>query len=190
MSKMRTNPDAKFSHQHRSHQSEDRTQGFTLIELLVVIVITGILGAIALPNFLNQDVKAKQTEAKQNIALINKSQNAYRAERSAFANTFSKIAIGSVVDSVVPGQGTTNNYTYTITAQDNNPDTVSITASVRDTALKSYSGGSVRFSNIDSQSVIGTILCETIVPGNAATAPNTVVGNSPTCAATEKNIGL
>jgi type IV pilus assembly protein PilA len=187
---MRTELNPKFINQHLSCPYRERVQGFTLIELLVVIIITGILGAIALPNFLNQDVKAKQAEAKQNIALINKTQNSYRAENSAFAVSFAKLAIGNVTDTVSAGNGTTTNYTYVITAQNVNPDTASITASARDTALKSYSGGAVRFSNTDSQSIIGTILCETIIVGNAATAPNTVVGTSPTCTATERNLSL
>ena len=41
-----------------------RESGFTLIELLVVVLILAILLAIALPSFLNQQDKAKETEAK------------------------------------------------------------------------------------------------------------------------------
>jgi type IV pilus assembly protein PilA len=160
---MRTELQAKFIHHLNRRQRE---QGFTLVELLVVIVIIGILAAIALPNFLTQSAKAKQTGAKQNVSLINRYQTAYRAENTTFANTFDILATG-----VLSGgsQSITNDYNYNL---DGNIDSTSITAAANNTALKSYSGGTFRYANSQGQSIVSSLICE-------ANNPGTGVVNSP-----------
>jgi type IV pilus assembly protein PilA len=53
--------------------------GFTLIELMVVVAIISILSAVAIPNFVKFQTKARQSEAKVNL------KGAYLAVKSKYA---------------------------------------------------------------------------------------------------------
>jgi len=59
-------------------------RGFTLIELMIVVAIIGILAAIAIPNFMTYQAKARQSEAKVNLGGIFTTATSYFAENNTF----------------------------------------------------------------------------------------------------------
>jgi type IV pilus assembly protein PilA len=63
-------------------------KGFTLIELMIVVAIIGLLAALAIPNFLKFQARAKTSEAKTNLKAVFTAQKSYLAEHDTFATDF------------------------------------------------------------------------------------------------------
>lgn len=64
-------------------------KGFTLIELMIVVAIIGILAAIAIPNFLRFQARARQSEAKQNLGAIFTAYAAYYSDNNTYPSAAS-----------------------------------------------------------------------------------------------------
>jgi type IV pilus assembly protein PilA len=144
---MKTEFKAKFL-QHINKKRQD--QGFTLIELLVVIIIIGILSAIALPAFLNQANKAKQSEAKQYVASINKGQQAYFAENTVFGSNVEILGLGLKTQ--------TTNYKYELPAPAG--DKANVTAVPTNTSTLRAYGGAVSLVQAGEAKTTQSVLCE------------------------------
>ena len=65
--------------------SKKQGKGFTLLELMIVLVIAGMLAAMAIPSFIKQVGKARESEIKNAVGSANRAQQAYHWEKATFA---------------------------------------------------------------------------------------------------------
>lgn len=110
-------------------------KGFTLVELLVVIIIIGILSAISIPSFISQSSKARATEAKSNLAALNRAQQAFYLENNEFVDNVSQI--GNLGIGIPPE---TANYSITFEPATEGIGVVML-ANAKGDAFKSYASG-------------------------------------------------
>jgi prepilin-type N-terminal cleavage/methylation domain-containing protein len=61
-----------------------QSKGFTLIELLIVVAIIAILAAIAVPNFLEAQTRAKVSRAKSDMRSLSVAVEAYAVDNNSY----------------------------------------------------------------------------------------------------------
>ena len=83
-------------------KAQKNKNGFTLVELLIVVIIIGVLSAVALPAFIGQGNKAKDSAAKAYVAAVEKECQVGLVENGAFPSTF-QTAVASGVTGATPG---------------------------------------------------------------------------------------
>jgi type IV pilus assembly protein PilA len=68
-------------------QKTRRSEGLTLVELMIVVALIGVLSAVAIPNFLSYQARARRAEAFANLPAIARSQKAFMATKGHYHGT-------------------------------------------------------------------------------------------------------
>jgi type II secretion system protein G len=69
---------------NRRFHSSGNWAAFTLIELLIVVAIIGILAAIAVPNFMNAQMRARVSRAQSDLRNLSVALESYRLDNNRY----------------------------------------------------------------------------------------------------------
>jgi len=179
---MKTELKAKFL-QHLLGKKKEN-EGFTLIELLVVIIIIGILSAIALPSFLSQAAKAKQTEAKTFVGVVNRAQQAFRMENQTFSTSTAALQV-NIPSTVATDTSGNFYYVYALTSPANANTTIftAVPVNAETSTLRAYAGG----VTVLSSGQTAAAACMTLIPSSNAPAVN-LTTTAASCASDANNM--
>ena len=149
--------------------------GNLLMFAFISVPVVMILPAIVLPNFLCSANKAKQSEGKQYVGLMNRSQQAKYAEEGAFSNSINGLGLGLKTQ--------TTHYNYSTISTKNAAFSYGV---ARNNNLTSYVGAVFlvpisQAANKEKTTV--SILCAANSPGNTQPPDPILQNGNPVCAA-------
>jgi len=142
----------------------------------VVIIIIGILAAIALPAFLNQANRARQSEAVTYVGSINRAQQAYRLENPTFATQIGQLGLGLQPQTTYYNYGQSNGTANTLalitgTGQPDGLQSAVWAVPATDVSLLGFAGSTYTLRDVGGSVTTTAILC---------TANNSGADNVPT----------
>ena len=144
---------------------------------LLLLIGIGVIGAIALPSFLNTTNTPMISEAKSYVGSMNKAQQAHFAEKSAFATSVNALGIGIKTE--------TTSYKYSVRATKKTAFNYAVT---KEKNFKSYVGGVflVPAKNFEPNAIkeditTTSILCGSDFPGTLKPAEPTYKNGKIAC---------
>ncbi|MEG4497143.1 type IV pilin-like G/H family protein [Microcoleus sp. F10-C6] len=144
---------------------------------LLLLMGIGVMGAIALPSFLNTSHSCRIPEAKQYVGSMNKGQQAYFAEKNAFGTSVDALGLGIKTE--------TKNFKYSLRATKKAAFNYGVS---KENNLKSYVGGvflvpAKKFEPNAAKEEITTasILCGADSPGTIKPAEPTYENGKIAC---------
>lgn len=172
--------------EQQSH-SDSRAGNYGGCGCLLCLIIIGVISALFIEDRSPdspQRVKAKQSEGKQYVSLMNKAQQNRRLDRGSFANSFAELGISLETE--------TSNYKYSTRATDRAAFNYAVSKQPK---LKSYIGG--LFAVADRELIAKpdeekippqSILCEAEVPGTIKPEEPTYANGKIACAKGTKEV--
>lgn len=130
------------------------------------LIVVSILAAIALPGFLNQANRARESEGKTYVGSILRGQQAHYLENGEFAATLEDLALGIDRESSI--------YSYRVEVQPDGTSVV-ITAAAKDEGIRSYVGAAFAIGDDPILAIPETQVCESDSPTPVPPAPPILV---------------
>ncbi|MEX0829069.1 MAG: prepilin-type N-terminal cleavage/methylation domain-containing protein [Nitrospirales bacterium] len=88
-------------------------KGYTLLELMIVVAIVGILVTLAIPNFQQSAIKARETALKQNLFTMRSVLDQYYADRGDYPDSLESLVEAKYLRSIPVDPFTKSSTTWT-----------------------------------------------------------------------------